>query len=74
MMDANPRSAQVIAAYRQHKLSVSALSHIRQLLQQFERERQFDRVAARYGLAIIVAVLAFAAINWLSAGQVTICR
>ena len=59
-MDTDPRSERVIAAYKRHKLSISALRHIRNLLQQFERERDFDRRAAWYGVGILVAVLAFA--------------
>jgi len=63
MMDGDPRSARVIAAYKRHKLSISALHHIRELLQQFEHEREFDRRVAWYGAAIIVAVLAYAAFS-----------
>ncbi len=72
MMDDDPRSARVIAAYKRHKLSISALCHIRQLLQQFERDREFDRRFAWYGIAIIVAILAFAALSHLGAGQVSV--
>jgi len=72
MMDGKRRSARVIEAYKQHKLSISALCHIRRLLQQFERERELDKRFAWYGIAIIVALLAFATLSRLGAGQVSV--
>ena len=63
MITGEPRSAQVIAAYKRHKLSISALCRIHRLLQEFERERALDRRLAGYGVAIIVAVLALAALD-----------
>ena len=71
-LDTGPRSERVIAAYKRHKLSISALRHIRNLLRQFERDRALDRRFAWYGIAIIVAVLAFAALSRLASGQITI--
>jgi len=70
MTDIDPRSARVIAAYKRHKLSVSALCHIRHLLRQFERDRALDRQFAWYGVAIVVALLALAAFSRLAGGQV----
>jgi len=63
MIAGDSRSEQVIAAYKRHKLAVSALRHIRQLLQEFEQQRCLDRRLAWCGVAIIVALLAFAALN-----------
>ena len=66
------RSEQVIAAYKRHKLSRNALYRIGQLLQGFECERAFDRHLAWYGVAIIVALLAFAALSRLRAEQLVL--
>ena len=72
MSDGDPRSEQVISAYKQHKLSRNALYRIRQLLQKFERERAFDRRLAWYGVAIIVALLAFAVLSRFGAQQLVL--
>ena len=72
MIAGDPRSEQVISAYKRHKLSHNALYRIRQLLQQFEREREFDRRVARYGVAIILAVLLFSAITLFSAERIVL--
>ncbi len=60
MADDNSRSEQVVSAYKRHKLAISALHRIRQILGGFERERAADRRLAWVGIAIIVAMLALA--------------
>jgi len=72
MTGGEPRSEQVISAYKQHKLSRSALHRIRQLLLKFEHERAFDRRLAWYGVAIIVALLVIAAVSRFNAGQLVL--
>ena len=71
MIVGDPRSQQVIAAYQRHKLSISAFSHIRQLLQQFERDRDIDRRIAWYGISITVAILVGALLGHFASVQAT---
>jgi hypothetical protein len=55
------RSEQVIEAYKRHKLSVSALHHIRRTLHEFDRQRATDCRLAIFGVIVIVTLLAVAA-------------
>ena len=69
----NSRRRRAIAAPRRRpsirdKLSRNALLRIHKLLQQFERERAFDRRLAWFGIAIISMVLVIAIIARFSAG------
>lgn len=60
------RSEQVVTAYKRHKLAVSALHHIRRILDGFERQRETDRRLALFGVGVILLLLAAAA--WMSLG------
>lgn len=55
------RSEQVVTAYKRHKLAVSALHHIRRMLDGFERERQTDRRLALFGMVLILVFVVAAA-------------
>jgi len=66
------RSEQVIKAYKRHKLSVSALHHIRRMLRGFEQERAADRRLALIGVVVILAMLALAAWFFLGGDRMVI--
>ncbi len=72
MISGDSRSEQVIAAYRRHKLAISAARHIQRILQEFERERALDRRFAWYGAAIIAALLLCALLSRSGTGQVVL--
>ena len=58
------RSEQVVTAYKKHKLAVSALHHIRRMLQGFEQERAADWRLALYGVGMIPLLFAVA-VAWM---------
>ena len=68
----NSRSDQVIEAYKRHKLSVSALHHIRRMLREFDRERAADRKLAIVGVVVIVSLFAVMVWLWLGGNDVVI--
>jgi uncharacterized membrane protein len=68
----NSRSDQVIEAYKRHKLSISALHHVRRLLCEFDRARAADRKLAIVGVVLILSLLAVAAWMWLGGNQLVI--
>jgi uncharacterized membrane protein YbaN (DUF454 family) len=51
------RSEQVVDGFKKHKLAVSALRRVHELLQEFERDRAIDRRLALIGLAIVLALI-----------------
>ena len=58
-MDFPPtRSEQVVQAYKRHKLAVSALKKIHQLIIGFEQGERFDFHIARVGLVISLLLIA----------------
>jgi hypothetical protein len=72
MQTDEPRSEQVITAYKRHKLAISALHHVRRLLLGFEQDRIANRRLALFGLFVILLVLAIAAWRWLGGESVVI--
>ena len=56
------RSVQVIEDYKKHKLAVSAIRRIHDVVHGFERDRLVDWRIARIGIVIILALLAIAAV------------
>ena len=73
MAAGDSRSEQVVTAYKRHKLTVSALHHIRRMLEGFERERATDRRLALLGIGAILFLLAAAAAwIWFGGTQVVI--
>jgi hypothetical protein len=67
------RSEEVVENFKKHKLALSALRRIQDLLRGFEREREFDRRLARVGLVIILVLVAVSMV-WLSSTGSTVLR
>jgi len=55
------RSDAVVADYKKHKLTGSALRRIREIIRGFEQNRAADVRLARIGIAIILVLLGIAA-------------
>jgi hypothetical protein len=60
------RSEQVVADFKQRKITQSALRSIQNLLREFEEQQAFDRRAARFG---VIAVLLLIAVSLLLLGN-----
>ena len=52
------KSAQVVKDYMRHKLAISALRHIHELIREFEKGRALDLRLAQFGSIIILALIA----------------
>ena len=61
MPTGSPRSEEVIAYFKQHKLAISALRRIQALIEGFEKDRAFDLRLARIGIIAMLALLGVAA-------------
>lgn len=61
------RSEQVVEAYKKHKLAISALKKVLQLIMEFEQGRRLDTHIARIGL--IIALLLIAALSFYFFGK-----
>jgi hypothetical protein len=70
MSSRSSRSEEVVEDYKRHKLSRSALLHIRDLLHAFEQERVFDQKLALAGLVIIVLLISISLYWFLSSDSV----
>lgn len=52
------KSEQVVKDYMRHKLVISALRHIHELIREFEKGRALDLRLAQFGLIMILALIA----------------
>lgn len=66
------RSNQVTAAYKQHKVNVSVMTRIRQLLDQFDANDAADRRWAVIGVAVLIGILAVTMFYFISGATITI--
>jgi uncharacterized membrane protein YebE (DUF533 family) len=66
------RSEQVVESYKQHKLALSALHRIHELILGFESARVADLRLARIGLVLLLAFVAMLAYFFVGSGQVTV--
>ena len=58
-MNAQPgRSELVVDAYKKHKLAISAIKRIRQMIAGFERRARLDTQIGRIGLVILLLLMA----------------
>jgi hypothetical protein len=60
------RSEEVIADFKQHRLAVSALRRVQELIDGFEKGRAFDLRLARIGVIVLLALLGVAAYVFLA--------
>ena len=67
------RSDEVIEDYKKHKLARSALRRIYELLQAFEEDRAFDKKLARFGVGLMLLLVAVS-LFWLFGGDTIILR
>lgn len=73
MSPPSSRSEEVVEDYKKHKLKRSALSHIRDLLHSFERERASDRKLAWVGVVIILLLVTIS-LYWFSSNDIILLR
>ena len=73
MSSRSSRSEAVVEDYKKHKLSRSALRHIRDLLHAFEQERALDRKLAWAGLVMIVLLVSIS-LYWFLSGDSIVLR
>ena len=66
------RSEQVIEQYKKHKLSISALWRIHELIQGFEQDRKVDLRMAQIGIVIIFLLLGAAVWLFFSGDNITL--
>jgi hypothetical protein len=66
------RSEQVVEAFKQRKLAVSALRGMRELVHGFERDRSVEVRLARIGVTLILVVLATAVWLYFSGDRITL--
>ena len=67
------RSDEVVEDYKKHKLARSALRRIHELLQAFEEDRAFDKKLARFGVGLMLLLVAVS-LFWLFGGDTIILR
>jgi len=72
MSQETSRSEQVIEGYKKHKLAASALAHIHELIQSFERDRIADRRLAVIGLLGILVLVGISSYFLLSSDNLTL--
>ena len=60
MPTGSSRSEEVISGFKQHKLAISALRRIQELIDGFEKDRAFDLRLARIGVIVMLALLGVA--------------
>ncbi|MDH3221201.1 MAG: hypothetical protein OEO19_16855 [Gammaproteobacteria bacterium] len=66
------RSAQVVEAFKRHKIAASALRGMRELVHGFEQDRAAEARLARIGVALVLIVLATAAWLYFSSDRITL--
>lgn len=69
MPTASSRSEEVIADFRQHKLAISALYRIQELIDGFEKDRAFDSRIAKIGIIAMLVLLAVSAFSLFGGGS-----
>jgi len=72
MATGSSRSEEVIAGFKQHKLAISALRRIQELIDEFEKDRAFDLRLARIGVIVMLALLGVAAYFFLGGDSLTL--
>ncbi len=66
------RSEEVVESFKQHKLALSAMRRIHELIQSFEQERATDKRLAGVGLLAILLLLGVSLYFFMSGGSVTL--
>lgn len=66
------RSEQIIEGYKEHKLAVSALRRIHDLIQGFEEERASNLRLAAVGLPVMLVLIGVAVYSLLSTSSLTL--
>jgi hypothetical protein len=72
MPTGSSRSEEVISSFKQHKLAISALRRIQELIDGFEKDRAFDRRLARIGIIVMLALLGLAAYVFVGGDSLTL--
>ncbi|MCP4470896.1 MAG: hypothetical protein GY815_09455 [Gammaproteobacteria bacterium] len=66
------RSEEVVESFKQHKLALSAMRRIHELIQSFEQERATDKRLAGVGLLLILLLLGVSLYFFMSGDSVTL--
>ena len=66
------RSEEVVNSFKQHKLALSAMRRIHELIESFEQERAADRRLAKAGVPVILLLIGIALYFMLSGDSVTL--
>jgi hypothetical protein len=72
MSPKSTRSETVVEAYKQRKLSLSAMRRIHELIEGFEQERAIDKRLAGAGLLAILLLLGISLYFFMSGDSVTL--
>jgi len=72
MSPAQTRSEAVVEAFKQRKLTLSAMRRIHALIQSFEQERATDKRLAGAGLLVILLLLGVSLYFFMSGNSVTL--
>jgi hypothetical protein len=72
MPTGSSRSDEVITDFKQHKLAISALRRIQELINGFEKDHAFDLRLARIGVIVLLALLGVAAYVFLGGNSLTL--
>lgn len=72
MSSDSSRSEQVVAGFKRHKIAVSALRRIHELIQSFEQERAADVRLARIGITLALVLLGLLAFVFFNTESITL--